>query len=95
MPGGQGRDADDVDVLGDRQRGRFLRRLEQRADLDLEAEIGKGRGDHLLPAVVPVLADLGDEDARRPPVIGGEARDRPPASLDELVRRSQFPGVNS
>ena len=36
----------------------------QRSDIDVEAEIGEGGGDHLLAAVVAVLADLGDEDAR-------------------------------
>ena len=40
------------------------RRREQRADVDVEAEIGERRGDHLLAAVVAVLADLGDQDAR-------------------------------
>ncbi len=34
--------------------GRLLRGLEQRADVDLEPEIGEGRRDHLLAAVVPV-----------------------------------------
>ena len=42
----------------------FLGRLEQRTDIDVEAEIGEGRCDDLLPAVVAVLAHLGDEDAR-------------------------------
>ena len=49
--------------------GRFLGRLEERPDVDVEAEIGKSRGDHLLAAVVAVLADLGDEDARRAAVV--------------------------
>ena len=39
-------------------------RREQRPDVDVEAEIGERRGDHLLAAVVAVLADLGDQDAR-------------------------------
>ena len=40
------------------------RRREQRADVDVEAEVGEGRGDDLLAAVVAVLAHLGDQDAR-------------------------------
>src|ERR1700679_949932 len=39
-------------------------RCEQRADIDVEAEIGERGGDHLLAAVVSVLADLGDQDTR-------------------------------
>ena len=42
--------------------------------IDVEAEIGEGRGDDLLAAVVAVLADLGDEDPRRPPVVARQSR---------------------
>jgi hypothetical protein len=48
------------------------RRGEQRPDVDVEAEIGEGRGDHLLAAVVAVLADLGDQDARPAALVGLE-----------------------
>jgi len=41
----------------------------QRPDIDVEADIGERRGDHLLAAVVAVLADLGDQDAR-PAALG-------------------------
>ncbi len=51
-------------VVLDRLARGFRRRREQRADIDVEAEIGKGACDHLLAAVVAVLADLGDQDAR-------------------------------
>ena len=54
----------------------FGRRREQRADIDVEAEIGEGRRDHLLPAVVAVLADLGDQDARAAAFVGLERRDQ-------------------
>jgi hypothetical protein len=57
-------DADDMDVVLDRLPRRFVGGREERPDIDVEAEIGEGRGDHLLAAVVPVLAHLGDEDAR-------------------------------
>ena len=45
-------------------RARFLGRLEQRADVDVEAEVGERGGDHLGAAVVAVLAHLGDQHAR-------------------------------
>src|SRR5207237_325426 len=52
---------------------RGLRRgLEERADVDVEAEVGKRGGDHLGAAVVAVLADLGDQDAGPPPMLDGE-----------------------
>ena len=41
----------------------FLGCREQRSDVDIETEIGERRRDHLLAAVVAVLAHLGDEDA--------------------------------
>ena len=64
MGGGERRDAEDMHVVLDRLARGLGRRREQRADVDVEAEIGEGRGDHLLAAVVAVLADLGDQDAR-------------------------------
>ena len=53
--------------------GDLVRRLEHRADGHVEAEIGKGGGDHLLAAVVAVLSHLGDEDARLAPVFFSKA----------------------
>ena len=61
-----------MDVGLDGLAGDLLGRLEQRADVDVEAEVGERRGDHLLAAVVAVLAHLGDEDAR-PPARGRSA----------------------
>ena len=49
---------------------------EQRADVDVEAEVGEGGGDHLLAAVVAVLAHLGDQDARPAAVGLGELLDQ-------------------
>ena len=69
VAGGERRHADDVDVGLDGLAGDLLRRLEQRADVDVEAEVGERRGDDLLAAVVAVLAHLGDEDAR-PAALG-------------------------
>ena len=75
MAGGLARHADDVHVVLDRVAGGLLGRLEQRADVDVEAEVGERGGDHLGAAVVAVLAHLGDEDARPPALFGGELVD--------------------
>src|SRR3954452_21648839 len=69
VTGRQRVDPDDVDVGLDRLPGDLLRRLEQRAHVDVEAEVGERGGDHLLAAVVAVLTHLGDEDPR-PPALG-------------------------
>ena len=61
--------AEDMHVVLDRLPRGFVGGGEQRPDIDVEADIGKGRGDHLLAAVVAVLADLGDENAR-PAALG-------------------------
>ena len=61
MRGGERRHAENMHVVLDRLARGFRRRRKQRPDIDVEAEIGKGRRDHLLPAVVAVLADLGDQ----------------------------------
>ena len=42
---------------------RLFRGCKERADLDIEAEVGEGRGNHLLAAIMPVLTHLGDEHA--------------------------------
>src|SRR6185503_10470383 len=55
---------DHVHVVFDGGACRLLRRLEQRADVDVEAEIGEGGGDHLGAAVVAVLAHLDHHQAR-------------------------------
>ena len=70
VPGGLARHADDVHVVLDRVARGFLGRLEQRADVDVEAEVGERGGDHLGAAVVAVLAELGDEDARAAALVG-------------------------
>ena len=65
-----------MDVVVDRLLGGFGRGLEQGADVDVEAEIGEGGGDHLLAAVVAVLAHLGDQDARAAALRLGEGLDQ-------------------
>jgi hypothetical protein len=56
--------------------------LEERADVDVEAEVGEGGRDDLLAAVVAVLAHLGDEDARAPTLGLLELLDEPLRLLD-------------
>ena len=63
-------------------RAASLRRLEQRTDVDVEAEIGKRRGDHLGTAIVPVLSQLGHEDARTPALVGGKPLGHLPRLLE-------------
>ncbi len=64
VAGGQRADADNVHVVFDGLPRGFGRRAEQRADVDVKSEIGKGAGNHFLAAVVAVLAHLGDQDPR-------------------------------
>ena len=78
-------DADDVDVVLDRVACRFLGRLEQRADVDVEAEIGERGRDHLGAAVVAVLAHLGDEHARAAALGAGELLDLAADLVEALV----------
>ena len=61
-------------------------RLEQRADVDVEAEVGEGGGDDLLAAVVAVLAHLGDQDARAAAVACVERLDHAPARALDAQR---------
>ena len=92
VAGGQRVHADDVHVGVDRLLGDLLRRGEQRADVDVEAQVGERGDDDLLAAVVPVLAHLRDQDPRaggpRPPrtssvaasTFGASTSLSPPAS---------------
>ncbi len=68
---------------------------EERADIDIEAEIGEGRGDHLLAAVVTVLAHLGDEDAGAAPIRLLEGLDQPPHPLDRRRHAAHLPLVDA
>ena len=73
-------------VVLDRVARRFLGRLEQRADVDVEAEVGERGGDHLGAAVVAVLAELRDEHARPAAFVRGEvARPRGEHRVEVLV----------
>src|SRR5258706_12439992 len=70
-----GRPADDVHVVCDCLAGGLVGGLEQRADIDVETDIGKGGGDDLGAAVVAVLAQFGDQHARPPPLLAGKTLD--------------------
>src|SRR6266511_5247714 len=85
VAGGLARDADDVHVVLDRVAGRLLRRLEQRADVDVEADVGERGRDHLGAAVVAVLAHLHDEHAGPAALDLGELADLSPDPLVALV----------
>ena len=85
MAGRERRYADHVHVVLDRLPRGFARRREQRPDIDVEAEIREGRRDHLLPAVVAVLPDLGDEDARAAPFVLLEVGDELEHARDGFV----------
>ena len=76
MPGGQRRHPDDVHVVVGGLARHLVRCGEQRADVDVEADVGERGGDHLLAAVVAVLAHLGDQDARPAAVCLGELLDQ-------------------
>ena len=89
------RDADDVHVILDRLAGGLLRRREERADIDIEAEIGESRGDHLLAAVVAVLAHLRDQDARSSPVARGEGRRQVEDAPHRCVLHPDLPFVDA
>ena len=75
VAGRQRRDADRVHVVLDRLPRGFLRRLEQRADVDVEAEIRKGGRHDLGAAIVAVLAELGHHDPRPAAFLLGERLD--------------------
>src|SRR3546814_8498344 len=67
--------SDLVDVVFARLAGGFLRGLEQRADVDVEADVGEGGGDHLGAAIVAVLAQLHHQHARAAALLALESLD--------------------
>ena len=87
-------DADDMDIVLDGHAGGFVGLLEERADVDIEAEVGEGGGDDLGSAVVAVLAHFGEQDARAAAVVflegGGEV-----AEFLDLGIGSEFGLVNA
>src|SRR6185503_3619458 len=75
VAGGERRDADRVHVVLDRLARAFLRRLEERADVDIESQVRKRGRDHFRAAIVTVLPELGDENARTAAFFAREALD--------------------
>src|SRR5213078_857658 len=69
------RHADDVHIVLNRLAGGLFRGLEQGPDIDIEADIGKGRGDDPGAAVVAVLPQLDDQHARPAAFLAGEILD--------------------
>ena len=81
-------------VVLDRLARGFGGRREQRPDIDVEADVGECRSDHLLAAIVAVLADLGDEDARAAALVLLEFGDAFLHSADG-VRHADLPPVDA
>src|SRR5438128_4507674 len=85
-----GGDADHVHVVLHGLARDLLGGLEKRADVDVEADVGERRGDHLGAPIVAVLPNLGDQDARPPAVLDREllhvlTEDRPFVVAGELT----------
>ena len=60
----QRRQAEHVNVVLDGLPRRLVGGGKQRPDVDVESDVGEGRSDDLLSAIVAVLTDLGDQNAR-------------------------------
>mgnify|MGYP000325911935 CR=1 FL=1 len=69
MTRGKAGGTDGVNIMLKRQDDCFFWGLEQRPTDDVKAHVGEGAGDHVGAAVVPVLAHLGDQDARLAAVV--------------------------
>ena len=76
VTGGKGGHTDDVNVVVGRLTRHLLRRLEQRADVDVEPDVRERRCDDLLPSVVAVLAHLAYEHTWAAPLVLGELFDQ-------------------
>ena len=87
MACGQSGHADSVHVVFDRLAGAFLGGLEQRAHVDVETEVGEGRGHHLGAAVVTVLAQLADHHARAAALCFGKCVDLALQGIPAFGRR--------
>ncbi len=75
VPGGLAADPHDMHVVVDRVLRGLLGRLEQRAHVHVEADVGEGGGDDLRPAVVAVLAHLDHQHPRAAPLGLGKGLD--------------------
>ncbi len=75
VTGGQRRHADGMHVVFNGLTGSFFRGLEERAHVDVEAEVGVSGCHHLGATVMAVLAELGDHDAWATAFFFGEPGD--------------------
>ena len=82
VAGSQRGHPDDVHVVVDGLAGDLVGGGEQGPHVDVEADVGEGRRDHLLAAVVAVLSHLGDQDARPSAVGLGELLDQFRCGMD-------------
>ena len=78
MAGSQRADADNVNIVLDGMARGLGRSAKQRADVDVEPQVGKRAGNHLLTAIVSILAHFCDEDSRPTPVGNGKLLDHSP-----------------
>src|SRR5699024_10250490 len=69
---------------------RLFRRLKERPDVDVEAEIREGGRDDLLAAIVAILAHFGDEDARATAMLAEERLAALSRRLDVVCVVSDF-----
>src|SRR6266702_2771533 len=87
-----------MDIVLDGLASSLLRGLEQGADIDIEADIGKGGGDDPSAAVVAVLPEFDDQHARPAAFLAGESLDLvldPAKRLIALVLPAIDPGDRS
>src|SRR5581483_875926 len=93
--GGERGDAENVNVVLDGLPRSFVGGRKQRPDIDVEADIGKGGCNDLLAAVVAVLADLCNEDARSPAFCLLEGVDQRLYLLDLIRHGGRLPLVDA
>ena len=80
------RHTDDVHVVVRCLVRELFGRLEQRADVDVETDVGERRCDHLLSAIVTVLAHLADEHTWPTPLGLADFSTKSDAALMLLTR---------
>ena len=73
----------------------LFRRREERPDVDIETQIRECRRNHLLAAVVAILTDLGDQDARAAPVIALEVLDEPLHLAESTGHRTRLRSIDA
>jgi hypothetical protein len=95
VTGCERRHANNVHIVFHRLPGGFLRCGKQRADIHIEADIGKGGCDHLLAAIMAVLAHLGDQNARAAAIGFLEGIGHGKRPLMDFTHRANLPFVDA